>query len=131
MAVAKIPSILLICRIIVPCASSFAPNHRPSIWGTQIAPHVNVAAHHGRRRQHANSNRSVITNDNENRRIQAFAVATINNGATAYDNDTDDADNPLTSAGLSFVSASSKSLGMLFYNIGGMDHKEIQALLFR
>ena len=38
-------------------------------------------------------------------------------------------ENPITSAGLSFVSASSKSLGMLFYNIGGMDHKEIQALL--
>lgn len=41
----------------------------------------------------------------------------------------DQVDNPLKSAGLSFVSASSKSLGMLFYNIGGMDHKEIQALL--
>mmetsp|Transcript_159 Transcript_159/g.340 ORF Transcript_159/g.340 Transcript_159/m.340 type:complete len:282 (-) Transcript_159:78-923(-) len=37
--------------------------------------------------------------------------------------------NPLKSAGLSFISASTKSLGMLFYNIGGMDHKEIQALL--
>lgn len=40
-------------------------------------------------------------------------------------------ENPVKSAGLSFVSASSKSLGMLFYNIGGMDHKEIQALLLQ
>jgi hypothetical protein len=39
--------------------------------------------------------------------------------------------NPLTSAGLSFISASTKSLGMLFYNIGGMDHKDIQALLLQ
>ncbi|KAL3792458.1 hypothetical protein HJC23_001576 [Cyclotella cryptica] len=39
--------------------------------------------------------------------------------------------NPLQSAGLSFVSASTKSLGMLFYNIGGMDHKDIQALLLQ
>lgn len=45
------------------------------------------------------------------------------------DSDDDDNNNPVKSAGLSFVSASSKSLGMLFYNIGGMDHKEIQALL--
>ena len=41
------------------------------------------------------------------------------------------AENPLKSAGLSFISASTKSLGMLFYNIGGMDHKEIQALLLQ
>mmetsp|Transcript_583 Transcript_583/g.1209 ORF Transcript_583/g.1209 Transcript_583/m.1209 type:complete len:265 (-) Transcript_583:1636-2430(-) len=40
-------------------------------------------------------------------------------------------ENPLRSAGLSFISASTKSLGMLFYNIGGMDHKEIQALLLQ
>ena len=35
------------------------------------------------------------------------------------------------SAGLSFISASDKSLGMLFYNVGGMDHKEIQSYLLR
>jgi len=45
--------------------------------------------------------------------------------------DFDDSVNPLQSAGLSFISASDKSLGMLFYNIGGMDHKEIQALLLQ
>ena len=103
-------SLLLICHIIIPCASSFAtPPPRRSI-------------------------RSAITNnDNEYRRTQPIAVATINDGSTTtkddYDDTDDGADNPITSAGLSFVSASSKSLGMLFYNIGGMDHKEIQALL--
>ncbi|KAL7523968.1 hypothetical protein ACHAXR_000383 [Thalassiosira sp. AJA248-18] len=51
---------------------------------------------------------------------------------TIYDGEASElADNPLKSAGLSFVSASTKSLGMLFYNIGGMDHKEIQALLLQ
>ena len=40
-------------------------------------------------------------------------------------------DNPLRSAGKSFISASGKSLGMLFYNVGGLDHKEIQALLLQ
>lgn len=40
-------------------------------------------------------------------------------------------DNPLRSAGKSFISASDKSLGMLFYNVGGLDHKEIQALLLQ
>ena len=44
-------------------------------------------------------------------------------------NNNSDINNPLKSAGLSFQSASTKSLGMLFYNIGGLDHKEIQALL--
>lgn len=59
-------------------------------------------------------------------------ASTIEDGTTMEDyGATDGADNPITSAGLSFVSASSKSLGMLFYNIGGMDHKEIQALLLR
>ena len=49
---------------------------------------------------------------------------------TDYNNkDEEEISNPLKSAGLSFISASTKSLGMLFYNIGGMDHKEIQALL--
>lgn len=46
-------------------------------------------------------------------------------------NDSTLPNNPLTSAGLSFISASTKSLGMLFYNIGGMDHKEIQGLLLQ
>ena len=45
------------------------------------------------------------------------------------DNNNHNINNPLKSAGLSFQSASTKSLGMLFYNIGGLDHKEIQALL--
>jgi hypothetical protein len=50
----------------------------------------------------------------------------------AKDNEEDyNTNNPLKSAGLSFISASTKSLGMLFYNIGGMDHKEIQALLLQ
>jgi len=50
----------------------------------------------------------------------------------ADDNEEEDnTNNPLKSAGLSFISASTKSLGMLFYNIGGMDHKEIQALLLQ
>ncbi|KAK1735773.1 hypothetical protein QTG54_013479, partial [Skeletonema marinoi] len=49
-----------------------------------------------------------------------------------YDEEEEEEDNnPLKSAGLSFISASTKSLGMLFYNIGGMDHKEIQALLLQ
>lgn len=52
---------------------------------------------------------------------------TDDDGDESYETETPD--NPLRSAGLSFVSASSKSLGMLFYNIGGVDHKEIQALL--
>ena len=135
MAVAILTSILLICHITTPCASSFAsPNHRFSIRGTKVVPHINVAAHHGRQRQqHANGNYlcAITNHENENRRIQPLAAATINEGTTTDDCDTDDADNPITSAGLSFVSASSKSLGMLFYNIGGMDHKEIQALLLR
>ena len=50
---------------------------------------------------------------------------------TAEDFDEEEKVNPLQSAGLSFISASDKSLGMLFYNIGGMDHKEIQALLLQ
>jgi hypothetical protein len=48
---------------------------------------------------------------------------------TDDDSSNSDSNNPLKSAGRSFISASSKSLGMLFYNIGGMDHKEIQGLL--
>jgi len=48
-----------------------------------------------------------------------------------YNDDEEEDNNPLKSAGLSFISASTKSLGMLFYNIGGMDHKEIQALLLQ
>ena len=48
---------------------------------------------------------------------------------TSEDNSSNNINNPLKSAGLSFQSASTKSLGMLFYNIGGLDHKEIQALL--
>ena len=133
MAVAILTSILLVCHIIIPCASAFAsPNHRSSIRGTKVVPLINVAAHHGRQRQHANGNLCAITNhDNDNRRIQPLAASTMNEDTATYDYDTDDTDNPLTSAGLSFVSASSKSLGMLFYNIGGMDHKEIQALLLR
>ena len=70
-------------------------------------------------------------------RISSLSLAsTINeydttaSSASIDDEDEEEfADNPLKSAGLSFVSASSKSLGMLFYNIGGMDHKDIQALL--
>ena len=50
---------------------------------------------------------------------------------SAEDFDEEEKVNPLQSAGLSFISASDKSLGMLFYNIGGMDHKEIQALLLQ
>ena len=50
---------------------------------------------------------------------------------SAEDFDEEEKVNPLHSAGLSFISASDKSLGMLFYNIGGMDHKEIQALLLQ
>lgn len=48
-----------------------------------------------------------------------------------YNEEEEEDNNPLKSAGLSFISASTKSLGMLFYNIGGMDHKEIQALLLQ
>ena len=48
---------------------------------------------------------------------------------TSEDDNNNNINNPLKSAGLSFQSASTKSLGMLFYNIGGLDHKEIQALL--
>lgn len=50
---------------------------------------------------------------------------------TGTESDENMIDNPIKSAGLSFISASSKSLGMLFYNIGGLDHKDIQALLLQ
>ena len=36
------------------------------------------------------------------------------------------ANHPLHQAGQTFVAASVQSMGMLFYNVGGMEHKEIQ-----
>lgn len=57
--------------------------------------------------------------------------STVEEETIFLDGETEEDNNPLKSAGLSFVSASTKSLGMLFYNIGGMDHKEIQALLLQ
>mmetsp|Transcript_3824 Transcript_3824/g.8356 ORF Transcript_3824/g.8356 Transcript_3824/m.8356 type:complete len:261 (+) Transcript_3824:87-869(+) len=39
------------------------------------------------------------------------------------------ANHPLHQAGQTFVAASVQSMGMLFYNVGGMEHKEIQSEL--
>jgi len=36
---------------------------------------------------------------------------------------------PLREAGETFVAASTQSMGMLFYNVGGLDHKDVQASL--
>eukprot|EP00571_Detonula_confervacea_P001130 CAMPEP_0172316108 /NCGR_PEP_ID=MMETSP1058-20130122/27319_1 /TAXON_ID=83371 /ORGANISM="Detonula confervacea, Strain CCMP 353" /LENGTH=219 /DNA_ID=CAMNT_0013030359 /DNA_START=128 /DNA_END=787 /DNA_ORIENTATION=- len=77
---------------------------------------------HHNHKQHTNP-----VSNKTSRTRSSLAATNINHDTTTIDNET--VNNPLKSAGLSFVSASSKSLGMLFYNIGGMDHKEIQALL--
>ena len=39
------------------------------------------------------------------------------------------ANHPLHQAGQGFIAASVQSMGMLFYNVGGMEHKEIQSEL--
>lgn len=81
-----------------------------------------------RHKYHANL---LISNTIIARKRSSLAATTNhdNDATTDYYDETTTINNPLKSAGLAFVSASSKSLGMLFYNIGGMDHKEIQALL--
>lgn len=132
MAVVILSFILIISHIIIPFASSF---QAPSSPHSLVAGGTILFVDHRRRRRHANGNRVAMASNcgHKYRRIQPLAfTATIDDGTTMEDyGATDGADNPITSAGLSFVSASSKSLGMLFYNIGGMDHKEIQALLLR
>mmetsp|Transcript_32876 Transcript_32876/g.55903 ORF Transcript_32876/g.55903 Transcript_32876/m.55903 type:complete len:263 (+) Transcript_32876:149-937(+) len=72
------------------------------------------------------------TNERKNILVSFSSATEFNNGPVIEDYESiDNDDNPVKSAGLSFVSASSKSLGMLFYNIGGMDHKEVQASLLQ
>lgn len=82
---------------------------------------------------HRKNHNNPISNTIPPRISSLLSATAISDEATTTTYDDDETatlrDNPLKSAGLSFVSASSKSLGMLFYNIGGMDHKEIQALL--
>ncbi|KAL7465577.1 hypothetical protein ACHAXS_005898, partial [Conticribra weissflogii] len=63
--------------------------------------------------------------------IRQRQLSLLNNASPPQTEEDFHPENPLRSAGLSFISASTKSLGMLFYNIGGMDHKEIQALLLQ
>lgn len=70
---------------------------------------------------------TAIRNDN----ASTVPKQSTTTGTAPDDDDNDAIDNPIKSAGLSFLSASSKSLGMLFYNIGGLDHKDVQGLLLQ
>lgn len=114
------------------CASAFTASTRVTYSCITRAPHHNpilptISSTCTRTSYYPSSLLNI-----SNRRISTLH-ASIHDATTIidYDEDTTTDNNPLKSAGLSFISASSKSLGMLFYNIGGMDHKEIQALLLK
>jgi len=114
-----------------------------SSWTSAAAPLPSFSLHHF----HGNlltaiANPRRSSNNNRFRRLFVLKSSTIDNtsippSTTASDTNDDMLspssliDNPIKSAGLSFISASSKSLGMLFYNIGGLDHKDIQAHLLQ
>ncbi|KAL7519697.1 hypothetical protein ACHAWX_004454 [Stephanocyclus meneghinianus] len=116
LAAFNLPSVAAFCASTNPAVvlySSFQPpfaRHRHR--RLSLPPHSNAAA----RRRH---------------RLPLPSTSTGSRDASSDPSSSCIPNNPLQSAGLSFVSASTKSLGMLFYNIGGMDHKEIQALLLR
>ena len=119
-----LPVILISLVTVISTTTSFVTN-------TRIIARKELI-HYGNRikqRQYENDGMNNLpTND-------GLALSSLANNLQ-YDNNSQEDDdeeesNPLKSAGLSFQSASTKSLGMLFYNIGGMDHKEIQALLLQ
>ena len=135
-----LPSILIIACV-CSCASAFSVTNTNSGM-IQIFPSSASGIRRtttGQRLHHPSTNgigEPASANAVHNvHRISSLSLASTINEYDTTTSSTDDedeeefADNPLKSAGLSFVSASSKSLGMLFYNIGGMDHKDIQALL--
>eukprot|EP00574_Skeletonema_japonicum_P009654 CAMPEP_0201735912 /NCGR_PEP_ID=MMETSP0593-20130828/38304_1 /ASSEMBLY_ACC=CAM_ASM_000672 /TAXON_ID=267983 /ORGANISM="Skeletonema japonicum, Strain CCMP2506" /LENGTH=147 /DNA_ID=CAMNT_0048229551 /DNA_START=130 /DNA_END=570 /DNA_ORIENTATION=+ len=121
-------SVLFFLAAVISSTSSFTANN-VLLTRRRISVHSSSSIEQ-RRWQQSQQNNIIPTpkiSSSSTILFTATSTPTIN---LQYD-ENDIINNPLKSAGLSFKSASTKSLGMLFYNIGGMDHKEIQALLLQ